>query len=348
MKTNIINFIKKYAIRSIASTLLLALSLQTQILAAMPLLFYVNSFDAEVGDTVSFDLKVNPNGTIYTVGTTLNYDPSLLTFVSATFDKNWMALSRAPYELTDTINGNIQRTAGYPEGATGVTEFVKYKFRAKSAGKAVVTIKEGIAFDADNNDLGVQTKQITVNIGERKQTATTETTATAAKETAKTVEKHVNVTLDLVGATGHSAGSDYNLSAKLKVTDDKDNIVNEAQALNATTTVSLVNKMGQALWSDSKVIATVTNNQSVDFVIPSTVLANGDYDIMADVKYEGQKAPEIASKPIGVLESKTEQIVTTKIPDYLWPLIITLIVLVLVMLAYMLIAKQNRNEKKRK
>ena len=123
MKNKINNILNTLAKKSLILVVTLLLGVHSS-LAALPLLFYVNSFDAEVGDTISFDLKLNPSIPVYTVGTTLSYDPSLLTFVSASASKDMFAVAKVPYELTDTTNGKIKRTGSFNTAITSPTDFI--------------------------------------------------------------------------------------------------------------------------------------------------------------------------------------------------------------------------------
>jgi hypothetical protein len=283
--------------------------------------FFTSSFEANVGDTIVMDLKVAPSADkpAYTVGATLKYDTSLVNFVSTTFDKNWLGLSRAPYELTDTANGVITRTAGYPEGLKQVGPFVKYTFVAKAPGKAVMKISSGMALDAENNDAGLQYKEITINIKGKAAVPTSEQAATP-----KT--KPQTIVIDVLGATAFHVNEDYTFSVEHKLLEDQDT--------TGTTNITLYDVNGAEVYKDSKPFKMATNT-SLNFTIPAGTLAQGDYSISADSKYDNQKTPSVGQKFVGVLNQSEKiidkTVVVQTIPLYMWIIIaILLIVLFLV------------------
>lgn len=335
--------IKEYIAKIICAMAIIALPMQSY--ASLPALFYTSSFEAEVGDVITFDLKVNPTTAtaVYTVGATLKYDPEMLTFIGATMDKNWLSLSRAPYELTDTKNGTIQRTGGFPEGAKAATPFLKYSFKARKIGDAKVVIAEGIALDANNNDSGLQKKEITVKIGQGK------TPSIKTKIETKN-EKQIEVSLALSGATAHFAGSDYALSAILSAKDEKGNPLSNIENRSGSTTIYLIDKSGNPLYTEVKEFSSISQNQEIQFVISKNMLAVGDYDIIGELKYQGQKTPIVINKAIGVVAKQVEvkNTVESKIPPYMWSMIIFLIILLLATTVTIYGLKKDRKVLKKK
>ncbi len=333
--------IKEYIAKILCAMTIVALPVQSY--AAIPALFYTSSFEAEVGDVITFDLKVSPTvaNAVYTVGATLKYDPEMLTFIGATMDKNWLSLSRVPYELTDTKNGTIQRTGGFPEGVTKATPFTKYTFKARKIGDAKVIIAEGVALDANNNDSGLQRKEITVKIGEGK---------TPVLKTETKAEKQIEVSLALSGTTAHFSNNDYALSAVLSLKDEKGNPLSNTENRSGSTTVYLIDKSGNSLYTHVENFSSITQNQEIQFVIPKNILAVGDYDIIGELKYQGQKSPMVVTKSIGVVAKQVEvkNIVVSKIPPYMWSIIVFLLVLVLAASATIYGLKKDRKVLKKK
>lgn len=295
---------------------------QLAIAAPLPALFYASTFEANVGDTITFDLKVNPDASkpAYTVGATLKYDPSILTYQSASVDGAWLPLSRSPYELTDTSSGVITRTAGYPEGLKGVANFTRYSFKATKPGETRVVISEGMALDAENNDSGLQVKTIAIKINGPKEN-TKEPATTPAK---KTVQQ--TITLDVVGSTGAYADEDYNFSIEhtLKV----------EQETTGTTSVSIFDQIGTEAYKTEKSFNASTNT-SVAFTIPANTLQPGDYSMVITTKHSDQKTPLSVTKQLGML-AKTDKVVEKEvakayIPLYVYVIFGILLLIILLM-----------------
>lgn len=305
--------------------------------APLPALFYASSFDVNVGESVSFDLKVNPpaDTPVYTVGATLEYDTKVLSFSDASFDKAWLPLSRNPYELTDTTNGAIVRTAGYPEGLKGTASFLHYSFKALAPGDTKVVISSGMALDANNNDLGFQQKTILVHVhGKEQKEVTKEVTPAPTKENPNptpvtvTTKKNVAQTIELqvTGATAFDTETAYSFSVlhKLKV----------AQPTTGTTSYSVYNQNGAEVYKDSQTFNT-SSDTDLSYVIPAGTIPKGDYNLQITSKYSDQKSPTVASKDIGVL-AKGEKVVEKTVEVASTPLYVWIIFAILALVIFLM------------
>lgn len=312
------NLITKTSKTILATAILLLGSLQFAFAAPLPALFYASTFDANVGDTVTFNLKVNPDASkpVYTVGATLKYDPNFVSFQDASVDKAWMPLSKSPYEVTDTANGIVTRTAGYPEGLKGTANFTNYSFKATAPGETKILITEGMSLDAENNDAGIQAKVIKLTIhGAKEEVTTPAPTATNTTEPAKPAKKNVQqtITLDVQGQTAMYSSEDYNFSImhNLKV----------EQPTAGTTSVSIYNQNGEEVFTLSKNFDTSTTT-SVAYSIPENTLSPGDYSMVITTKHSDQKTPLSMTKDLGVLAKETttveQQVKVAYIPLYVY------------------------------
>jgi len=323
-------------ILTIISVVLLSMQFALQSVFAAPLQaqFFTSSFDANVGDTIVMELKVVPttDKPAYTVGATLKYDPSLVSFVNTTFDKNWLGLSRSPYELTDTSSGIITRTAGYPEGLKSTGSFVKYTFTAKAPGKAVMNISSGMSLDAENNDAGLQNKTITINIKGKEAPA-----PTAPAEVAASKAKPQTITIDIVGDTAFYSSKDYSFQIPLKL--------KEAQSTTGTTSVSIYNQDGAEVYKDEKGF-TGSTDTSLAFTIPANSLPQGNYSIMAESKYDNQKSPTSATKNIGSLD-QNDKIVNNNVEVPFIPLYMYIIIAILLLILFFVLV-YSKSKKFRK
>lgn len=313
-------------INKILITIVATLALFTLSFAApVPAKFYASTFDAQVGQTVEFELKVDPSVAVpvYTVITNLEYDKNLITFKGASYQSGWIPVT--PDEITDTTNGVIKRTAGYPLGAKTTTSIIKYTFVAKAPGKAVVNIAGGSAYDAESNDLGLQNKSITVNIGGQPVAEEVKT-----PEVVKAEKKVTQIiTLEIVGDTGTAQNKayDFTINQKLKVN----------QETTGTTSISIFDINGQEVIKDSKVYTTSTDN-TLAFNLPENSLVPGNYSLVVTTAHDNQKTPTRITKDLGVVPS-TEKIVNTTtevpfIPVYIWIIIGILAFILLLMIIY--------------
>jgi hypothetical protein len=159
MKTQI-NFINKFLLTICA----FIISFVFATAVPVPAKFFVNTFNAEVGDTVEFELKIEGTEAVpvYTIISNLEYDKNLLSFKGANTQSGWIPVP--PDDITDTANGQIKRTAGYPSGLKQLASVYKFTFTAIAPGDAKVNVVGSSAYDASNNDLGLQNKSITVKI----------------------------------------------------------------------------------------------------------------------------------------------------------------------------------------
>jgi len=291
-------------LKQILTTILLTVTFaQIAIAAPLPALFYASTFEANVGDTVTFNLKVNPDASkpVYTVGATLRYDPAFVSYQDASVDKAWMPLSKSPYELTDTTNGVVTRTAGYPEGLKGTANFTNYSFRATKPGETQIRITEGMSLDSENNDGGIQVKVIKLTIRGAKEPEPVSTTSTTPEEPAKPAKKNVQqtITLDVQGQTANYNDEDYSFSImhNLKV----------EQPTTGTTSVSVFDQNGTEVFTTSQNFS-VSTNTAVAFTMPANTLAAGDYSLVITTKHSDQKTPLSITKDLGIL-AKADKVV---------------------------------------
>lgn len=319
----------------LATAVISAFAIVSAFATPLPALFYASSFTGNVGDTFTFDLKVNPDPSkpAYTVGATLKYDPKVLQFVDASVDKNWLTLSRSPYEITDTAGGVITRTAGYPEGLSKVAPFTHYTFKAIAPGDTKVVISDGLALDAENNDSGLQAKSIAITIGGQKQAPETPTATTPAAT--KNVQQ--TITLQVTGSTAVYSGADYNFSVmhNLKV----------AQPTTGTTTVAVFDQDGTQVYTDAKSFAASTNT-ALAYTIPAGTLQPGDYSMMFTTVHSDQKTTVNLKKDLGVLAKETTT-VETPVPTPFIPLYVYGIFAILVLVIFLMVlhkrSKKFRN-----
>lgn len=298
--------------------------------AALPAKFYASTFDAQVGQPVEFELKVDPSAAqpVYTVIANLEYDHNLLTFKGASYQAGWIPVT--PDEVTDTANGVIKRTAGYPSGATALTSIVKYQFVAAAPGKAVVNITGGSAYDANSNDMGLQNKSITVNIGGKAVPEATPAPTPSNPNPTPAAKKVTQViTLAISGDTAVAADKDYNFTIAQKFKVNQDTV--------GTTSVSIFDINGQEVLKQDQVFTSNTDN-TLTFNVPANSLVPGNYSLVATTIHDNQKTPERMTKDLGVLAS-TEKVVNTTtqvpvIPVYIWVIIGILVLILLLVLIY--------------
>lgn len=303
--------------------------------APVPAKFFVSTLTADVGQTIEFDLRIEGTDSVpvYTVISSLEYDKNLLTFRGASYQPGWIPVT--PDEVTDTTNGLIKRTAGYPVGLKQTASLVKYTFVARAPGDAVVNVKGGSAYDANSTDLGLQNKSITVKIGGKKEEAREEvvaptTTKSVVKEVAKEVKKAPQtVSLEMVGNTGYVSSKDYTFVVRhnLKVN----------QETLGTTTLTVLNSSGGEVMKEDKTFA-ISENSELLFTIPANSLQPGNYTFNLSTIHDNQKDPSTVSKDVGVVEMfekvVIQEVEVPFIPLYVWAIIGFLVFLILLMTIY--------------
>lgn len=114
-----------------------------------------DAISAEQGETFAVTVTIEPQSEEnYTADVQLNYPADLLQVASFTLEKNWMALSRPGYDLIDNTNGQLIKTAGYPDGISSPLQFGTVTFLAKKAGSGVISLGKG-SFVLDGNNKNV-------------------------------------------------------------------------------------------------------------------------------------------------------------------------------------------------
>lgn len=316
-----------YLFSSIISTLVfsfLFIFFFSKVVEAAPLQakFYTNTLDAKVGDEINLDLKINPQeGTpIYTVSADLMYDPDKLTYISSGYaeDSKVFGVRKSPYFLEDTENGMIRLTAGYPTGAKGLSNFTKYKFTAKAIGATKIYIQGGKALDAESADIGLQRKEITINITDGTNMAT-DSVLTAS---ALPPEVHnIDMSLDILGPTAI-----YRENAYIFPIDKKSTIGPE----DVKVKVYVYNQKTELYYQDEKTIPgdASSTNEPIYFTIPANTLDIGEYIISVETIDATGNHKIIAQKTIGVLSNGQNWLVKNKdtvLPAFLFVVIIALL-----------------------
>jgi hypothetical protein len=239
-----------------------------------------------IGQAVTVNLSVEPENStaIYTASANLVYDPSKLEFISATTYPEWLELNQKELFVTDTVNGLIIRTAGYPNGFLGTAKFVAYKFKAKKSGNTRILIAAGKAYDENNSDVGLKTTDVNLSIlGE----------SVEVPDTAGT-EKIIEVNLPLKADNAFYRQDSYTFTLYHK---------KEGKAQQAITKIWVFDEDWNVHYEDEKLWRTDQDNV-LNFVIPEdTIMKEGNFKIIAKVRYEDDREFEVAEKDVGVLSN---------------------------------------------
>jgi len=239
-----------------------------------------------VGQIVNVNLEVEPEGSsaVYTVSANLVYDPSKLEFISATFGPEWLELNQKELFVTDTINGLIIRTAGYPNGFLGTAKFVNYKFKAKNPGDTRVLVASGKAFDENNSDVGIRNAELPITILGGKDTDPEVLT--------QEVEFKLKLRIESDTAFYRQDPFTFNLYHK-----------KGGKAQQAITKIWVFDEDWNVHYEDEKLWRTDMDNV-LAFTIPAdTIGKEGNFKIIAKVRYEDGTELEVAEKDVGVLSN---------------------------------------------
>jgi hypothetical protein len=247
-----------------------------------------NADKLNVGEVVIVNLSVEPDAgnPVYTVSANLVYDPSKLEFISATVDSQWLELNQKELFVTDTINGLIIRTGGYPNGFLGAAKFVSYKFKARSLGDTRILIAAGKAYNDNNSDVGVKTTDLNLTIlGSSEEGG-------EAKEARK--EKVFDLRIAIKSDNAFYRQDTYTFTMYHK---------KEEKHQQAITKIWLFDENWNVHFEDERLWRT-DQDTVLNFTIPGdTVGKEGNFKIIAKVRYEDDREFEVAEKDIGILSN---------------------------------------------
>lgn len=245
--------------------------------------WFVDSLEVNKGDMVKVNvfLYPDPDQKVVTISSNLFYDPKSLDFVDSKFLPNWIELSKDPYYLTDTESGMIRRTASYPGGVDVPAKYVTYTFKAIKTGKTKLNIQDGTVLDTENQNLGLQSKEMTLNINESVSTST-------KKEETETVE--LNVALGLKGKIAIHEGEDYDLTVYSEALTGSD---------ISSYNVYLVDSSGKEVFRNSSSIK--EGDLPKQIKISKDFLKPGEYVLY--VSPSGDDSAIITKKEIAVLKT---------------------------------------------
>lgn len=239
----------------------------------------------KVGQVVNVSLEVEPEGSgaVYTVSANLVYDPNKLEFISATLGPEWLELNQKELFVTDTINGLIIRTAGYPNGFLGTASFVNYKFRAKSPGETRILVASGKAYDENNADVGIRNTELILSV-----------TGDTVKPEEPFPELDFKLKLKIESDTAFYRQDDYTFTVYHK---------KEEKAQQAITKIWLFDEDWNVHYEDEKLWRTDMDNV-LNFTIPADIVKKeGNFKIIAKVRYEDGTELEVAEKGVGILSN---------------------------------------------
>lgn len=243
-----------------------------------------NIAELEVGQVVTVNLNVEPeaNSPVFTVSANLVYDPGKLEFVSSTMYEEWLEIKQKENYITDTINGLLVRTGGFPSGILGTTKFVTYKFKAKEAGDTKILITTGNAYDEKNSNLGIKRSELTIKI------------SGSGSEQEDYQEQIVDLNLKIDADNAFYRQEPYTFTIYHK---------QEEIPQQAITKIWMFDENWNVVYEDEKLWRT-DQDTVLDFIIPADTLEReGNYKIIGKVRYEDESEFEIIEKDLGVLSN---------------------------------------------
>lgn len=278
----------------------------------LPAEFYTSTFEAKIGDEIVLQLKINPQADqpVYTVSADLFYDPEMLEYVDSdyTVDSGVFGLSGSPYFLEDVQNGMLRLTAGFPEGASSPRNFTTYRFKAKAAGVTKIYIQNGEALNAENTNIGLQQKEIAIEISDNILTA----------EALPPEIININLNLDILGPIAIYKEESYTFPIDTTGTVGTD---------DATVKIFVYNEDTELFYTEEKVI-NPNNTEPIYFTIPANTLVEGNYVISVETGDIFGQNRIVAQKEIGVLSNG--QTWVTKNKEIIYPAFIFIVLISLI------------------
>jgi hypothetical protein len=99
------------------------------------------SINVTAGKSFTVSVAVDPQGASnYAEKLEVDFPASELEVTSFSLENSWMALTQSGYDSIDNGNGVLLKTAGYPGGLSGATQFGTITFYAKTAGSGTIKI----------------------------------------------------------------------------------------------------------------------------------------------------------------------------------------------------------------
>jgi len=262
---------------------------------AKPLSLNVNSDDLEVfvGQNIKINLYISPEADhpVATVSNSLIYDTDKLEFVRSDFATNWFALTEGVNTLTDTENGMIRRTAGFPKGTNTYTKYITYTFKAIKEGNAKISVEDGLAYDFENNDLGVRGREISIKIDPAEEVSEDAPAELGLEEDQYNI---LDIGLEVIGKTAVRAGEDYIFSVPL---------LDLAKDDYGDVEISVLDSSKNQVFSDKKSFGNSLDTK-LSFSVPGYALRDGDYSIEVKTTYVNSGNIINSEKLIGVLSSE--------------------------------------------
>lgn len=132
-----------------------------------------STITVSAGQTFSLPVSVDPyEEGQYTVRLVAQFSPEVLEVADFSFASSWLALSQPGYDLVDNTNGQLVKTAGYPQGFTVAQTFGTITFRAKQAGETTIAVgAQSFILNAENTDTLHSRPQALVRITEAESVA---------------------------------------------------------------------------------------------------------------------------------------------------------------------------------
>ena len=154
------------------------------------------------GQTFTVAIGADPAGVkLYTVKSVLSYPATLLEATGFSFESSWIPLSMSGYDSVDNTGGVIIKTAGFPNGFTGVKTFGTITFKAKDMGTATISVgSASLAYDLQSKNMLSGTQGSTVVTVAHVSTQTPAPTPTTQTATSKPKPTQKLVSAGVAGA----------------------------------------------------------------------------------------------------------------------------------------------------
>lgn len=287
MKTN--NFKKILSlIFVLVATQVYAAPLSTNVL--------VSELEPKVGQDVNITLRITAerDNPIYTLSSKISYDSDKLTFKNAQIlEEGTLPLVEVPYHVTDTAEGIVVRTAGFPRGYAKSGNFIRYTFTAKKNGQAYVYFLGGQALDSENNDLGVATKEIILSIGGDAPVSTS-VTEVAQKEPSA-FNKKTSLAFNVFGDTAVCREKDYEFNLTFSEKVDK--------SLQGDYKIIVLNDLQDVVFTKD-MSAEVGSGNTITLSIPANSLPKGNLLL----RVQNANVKQISDKELGVINCDEKNI----------------------------------------
>jgi len=277
----------------------------------------------------------------YTIKTSIKFPADLVTLSTWQYADDWMPLRKAGYDSFSNIDGTLVRTAGYPNGFTGLVNFGTATFVAKATGASVITFSgENLALDENNANQYMLGNAVDLVIIESSGESTVQELQETKISSSQQIENFEQVGVQLEQSQVSTIGD-------LMVRMIFDGFGSEPTDVNMS--FDILDSSGNVVRSESNIIS-INQKGEYEKRFSDTSLPDGNYKIRATVSYGSMQNQLIQRFVIKASEKVAANswlgaLSFANMKNAWWILLIAILIIVFIIFILMLIGRGRNNRK---